>query len=86
MNLDAFQVRNDILSLNQAKIGEIRSYSSPPHGVHEVMKAVYFILDYSADEVEVIMLTNSTNQSNERITPCFETSRSFDAHFNTHSH
>uniref|UniRef100_H2Z6E4 Uncharacterized protein n=1 Tax=Ciona savignyi TaxID=51511 RepID=H2Z6E4_CIOSA len=40
------KVRREVLNLNQGRVSEIRSYSSPPPGVYAVMKAVYLILGY----------------------------------------
>ncbi|XP_076821830.1 uncharacterized protein LOC143468472 isoform X1 [Clavelina lepadiformis] len=46
------QVRRQVLELKNKDIAEIRSYTKPPAGVHEVISCAYLILGYPAKALE----------------------------------
>lgn len=48
-----FQARKDVIRLHQSRVSEIRSYGNPPPGVHEIMMAVYLLLDYNPAQLQV---------------------------------
>ena len=50
---DMEQMKKKIQQLKQSVIAEIRSYGSPPDGVHQVMMATYILLGQRRRDVEV---------------------------------
>ena len=49
------RLRKEILELNQSTISEIRSYQKPPPAVHQIMIAVYLLLNYREKELKVYL-------------------------------
>lgn len=50
---DMEKMKKKIQQLKQSVISEIRSYGSPPDGVHQVMMATYILLGQRRRDVEV---------------------------------
>ena len=50
---DVEAMKKKIQKLKQSVISEIRSYGSPPEGIHQVMKATYTLLGRKKSEIKV---------------------------------
>nr|XP_039247433.1 uncharacterized protein LOC120325398 [Styela clava] len=46
------QARSNVMGLKQSSVAEIKSYSSPPPGLHEVMMSVYLLLGYHPTQLQ----------------------------------
>ena len=57
------KLRHAILDLDQKTIAEIKSYSKPPDGVHQVMQATFLLLGNSEKEVKVGVMVYTGNIS-----------------------
>lgn len=42
------------MGLKQSLVSEIKSYQTPPAGLHEVMMAVYLLLGYHPIQLQVV--------------------------------
>ena len=51
---DILRMRREVEKMSQSVIAEIRSFSSPPKPVEEIMQATFLILGENAKEIEVI--------------------------------
>ena len=51
---DVDEMKRKIAALKQSVISEIRSYGSPPEGIHQVMMATYLLLGQTENDIKVV--------------------------------